>query len=390
MYTSQTPSLIPASAFGEGLVAEYFDNADLQGEPKVKRTESRPMPQPGIPDPALSAIPSSGYSVRWTGTLRPPVTGEYGFSIRGGGARIFLDDKELTAPARASLESGHSYEMRIEWRPQGPFGGSLRLLWIPPAEPLMAAAIDAVKNADVAVVFVGLNPNLEGEEMRVNLPGFSGGDRTTLDLPPSQEQLVRAAIATGKPVVVVLASGSALSVPYAAEHAAAVLESWYNGEEAGSAIAETLAGVNNPAGRLPVTFYRSVDQLPPFDDYNMNGRTYRYFNGDPLWGFGYGLSYSKFLYSNLRAERSGKGGRVSVRVKNDSQHDGDEVVQLYFAGTGDLVRQLRGFQRAHLKAGEIREVEFAIPAGDLPKDKVKISVGGGQPTGSVPRVDGVL
>jgi beta-glucosidase len=389
-YTSQSPSLIPPSAFGRGLVAEYFDNADLQGEPKVKRTEPRPMPQPGVPDPALSAIPSRGYSVRWTGTFRPPLTGEYGFSIRGGGAHIFLDDKELTAPMRASLESGHSYGLRIEWRPQGPFGGALRLLWTPPAEPLLAAAIDAVKSSDVAVAFVGLNPNLEGEEMRVNIPGFAGGDRTSLDLPESQEQLVRAAIATGKPVIVVLASGSALSVTDAAEHAAAVLESWYNGEEAGTAIAETLAGVNNPAGRLPVTFYRGVDQLPPFDDYNMNGRTYRYFMGDPLWGFGYGLSYSKFLYSNLRANRSASGGRVSVRVKNDSQREGDEVVQLYFAGDGDLVRQLRGFQRVHLKAGETRDVQITIPSADLPKNKVKITVGGGQPTGSVPRVEGVL
>ena len=163
----------------------------------------------------------------------------------------------------------------------------MRLQWIPPAEPLLAEAVEAVKNSDVAMAFVGLNPNLEGEEMHVNIPGFLGGDRTDLNLPAQQEKLIEAAIATGKPVVVVLTSGSALAANYAAEHAAAVLESWYNGEEAGTAIAQTLAGLNNPAGRLPVTFYRGVDQLPPFEDYAMKGRTYRYFKGDPLYGFGY-------------------------------------------------------------------------------------------------------
>src|SRR5580658_3091797 len=173
-------------------------------------------------------------------------------------------------------------------------GGAVRLQWIPPEAPLLAEAVDAVKSADLAIAFVGLNPNLEGEEMNVNIPGFSGGDRSDLNLPAQQEKLIEAAIATGKPVVVVLTSGSALAANYAAEHAAALLEAWYNGEEAGTAIAETLAGVNNPAGRLPVTFYKSVDQLPAFEDYSMQGRTYKYFKGDPLYPFGFGLSYSSF------------------------------------------------------------------------------------------------
>ena len=390
-YTSQSFSLVPTSVLGSGLTAEYFDNRGFRGEPVVKRIEPRPMPQPGVPDPALSAVPLRGYSVRWTGALHPPFNGDYTLAVRGSGARVFLDDKELTQSDRATLQFGGSYKLRIEWSPQGSVG--LRLFWIPPAEPLLAAAVEAVKNSDVAVAFVGLNPNLEGEEMRVNIPGFSGGDRTTLDLPEPQEQLVRAAIATGKPVIVVLASGSALSVTNAAEHAAAVLETWYTGEEAGTAIAETLAGLNNPAGRLPVTFYRSVDQLPPFDDYNMHGRTYRYFRGDPLWGFGYGLSYSKFQYSNLRTARSPNGAQISVRVKNHSTREGDEVSQIYFTGAGrpdDPIRQLRGFRRVHLKPGETRRLLFSIPAADLPKNTVKITVGGGQPTGSTPHLDGVL
>src|SRR5262249_54145913 len=159
------------------------------------------------------------------------------------------------------------------------------------------------------------NPRLEGEEMRVSIPGFAGGDRTSLELPEPQRKLVEAAVATGKPVVVVLTGGSALAANYAAQHASALLDLWYGRAAAGTALAETLSGANNPSGRLPVTFYRGVDQLPPFDDYSMNGRTYRYFKGDPLYPFGFGLSYSKFTYSGARTTRSGADGTVSVRVK---------------------------------------------------------------------------
>ncbi len=245
----------------------------------------------------------------------------------------------------------------------------------------------------MAVAFIGLNPNLEGEEMQVNVPGFQGGDRTDLKIPEPQERLIEAAIATGKPVVVVITSGSALAATYAADHAAAVLASWYGGEEAGTAIAETLAGVNNPAGRLPVTFYKDAGQLPPFDEYSMKGRTYRYFTGEPLYGFGFGLSYANFQYSGVHAQRTKAGARVSVRVKNNSTREGDEVVQLYVTGGGatdDPIRTLRGFQRVHLRAGETRDVEFALAAGDIPKAKVRITVGGGQPIGKIPFAETML
>ena len=219
------------------------------------------------------------------------------------------------------------------------------------AESQLGEAVQLAKDSDVTVAFVGLNPKLEGEEMRVKIPGFAGGDRTDLNLPEPQERLLTALFATGKPVVVVLTSGSAVAINSAKDRAAAVLAAWYNGEEAGTAIAETLAGVNNPSGRLPVTFYKSVDQLPPFEDYSMNGRTYRYFQGEPLWAFGYGLSYSKFDYAAPRV----RGKTVTVRVKNASSREGDEVVQLYLRSPEP---QLVGFQRVHLKAGESREVQF--------------------------------
>jgi beta-glucosidase len=417
-YTSQTQSLIPTTALtppdgsGHGLLAEYFDNPEFQGEPKLRRVEPRIFQQQGFPDPAITAaMAGHAATVRWTGTLRVPGTGDYALGTRGGfgpsAVHIFIDDKELTPPASAApaggrgaapgrggpppvhiqLEAGKAYKLRVV----GP--ASAQLVWLPPAEALLDEAVDAVKKSDVAVVCVGLNPNLEGEEMQVNITGFQGGDRTSLDLPETQQKLLDAAIATGKPVVVVLTSGSAVAVTTAAEKAAALLVAWYGGEEIGTALGETLAGVNNPGGRLPVTFYKSVTQLPAFDDYSMRGRTYRYFNGTPLYGFGFGLSYSTFHYSNLKTARDAAGARVTVRVKNDSTRDGDEVVQLYVTGAGsgdEPIRSLRGFQRVHLKAGETRDVEFKIAPADVPKAKTKITVGGSQPTTGSPFMEAVL
>jgi beta-glucosidase len=398
-YTSHSHTLVPSSALappngkGHGLLAEYFANPNLEGRPKLTRVDSRPRIQPDMMDPAMAAVlPPHGYSVRWTGTLTPPFTGDYALAIKGNRhgltmSRVFVDGAEIL-PSKGTLgvgrvqemhrtlQAGHAYRLRIEYKEQGPAMGA-EFLWTPPAGPLLDQAMAAVKDADVIVACVGLDSNLEGEEMPVDIPGFKGGDRTSLDLPATQQRLVEAAMATGKPVVVVLTSGSALSVKQEAEHAAAVLEAWYAGEEGGAAIAETLAGANNPAGRLPVTFYRSVGQLPPFEDYSMDGRTYRYFKGDPLWGFGFGLSYSKFTYSGLRARHTPAGAAVSVHVKNVSGRAGDEVVELYVSG-GDAIRSLRGFQRVHLVPGESRSVDFTIPAEDLPK-KAEISVGGGQP-----------
>jgi beta-glucosidase len=425
-YTTGTHALIsstfltPSEGNGRGLLVEYFNNPDLQGEPKLRRTEPRAYFDMGMEDAAIiAAVGREKFSVRWTGTLTPPATGEYALTVRTGmwnrtaTARLFLDDKEiifgagpstqmtsttvsgprLSTSAQVLLEGDRKYTMRVEYRQTGS-GGTVQLGWIPPAGAELAAAEKLVRDSDVAIVSVGLSSELEGEEMRgVNIPGFLGGDRTSLDLPESQENLVKAAVATGKPVVVVLTSGSAIAANYANEHASALLSAWYGGEEAGTAIAETLAGINNPAGRLPVTFYKSVEQLPPFTDYAMKGRTYRYFKGDTLYQFGFGLSYSTFEYSGLSAKRTPKGATIQATVKNTSTRDGDEVVQLYVGGeTGEesLIRSLRGFQRIHLRAGESRQVNFTLGADDLPKSAVDISVGGGQPVANIPHVRGML
>jgi beta-glucosidase len=232
--------------------------------------------------------------------------------------------------------------------------------------------LSIARQADVLLAFVGLSPQLEGEEMPIHVPGFSGGDRTAIGLPDAQQALLEALAGTGKPLVVVLLNGSELAVNWAQEHAAAILDAWYPGEEGGTAIAETLAGANNPAGRLPVTFYASLDQVPPFEDYSMQNRSYRYFNGKPLYGFGYGLSYSTFVYSNLRLStldlKAGDDLTVQVDVRNALGPSGDAVAELYLEFPplpGAPLRALRGFKRSHLAPGETRQVTFTLKARDL-------------------------
>jgi beta-glucosidase len=249
------------------------------------------------------------------------------------------------------------------------------------------------------VLVLGISAGLEGEEMTVKVDGFRGGDRTDLNLPRLQEALLKAVAAVGKPVVVVLLSGSALAVNWANDNVPAIMHAWYPGGEGGTAVADVLFGDYNPAGRLPVTFYKSVDQLPPFTDYSMQGRTYRYFKGEPLYPFGFGLSYTSFAYSNLRFDsRSVKAGQpinVTVDVKNVGDRAGDEVVQLYITDVAASVpvpiRSLIGFNRISLKPGEKQTVMFTITprqmsliddAGKriIEPGEFLVSAGGGQPS----------
>ncbi len=276
-------------------------------------------------------------------------------------------------------------------------GARTRLIWLPVNSDPLVEAVSAARQADVVVAVVGITSKLEGEEMKVDVPGFRGGDRTSLNLPAEEEALLGALKGSGKPLVVVLMNGSALAVNWANDHANAILEAWYSGEEGGTAIAQTLAGANNPGGRLPVTFYKGVEQLPEFEDYAMKNRTYRYFKGEPLYPFGYGLNYSKFEYSNLKLSSpeldAGNPLAVEVDVKNTSQRAGDEVVELYVNFPklpGTPLRALRGFTRVHIDAGQVQHVKLALQPRDLSYvneagDRMVaagdyvITAGGGQP-----------
>jgi beta-glucosidase len=359
----------------------------------------------------VPGVPADDFSARWTGKLVAPMTGKYRFgAIADDGVRVYLDGKLIAedwtehAPAtvtgEVTLEAGKSYDIRMDYF-ESKIGAVARLVWQPPVvkvENPYAEAIRVAKESDTVVLVLGLSPRLEGEEMNVREPGFLGGDRTDIQLPARQQGLLEAVAATGKPVVLVLLSGSALAVNWANEHIPAIVQAWYPGEEGGTAIAEVLFGDYNPAGRLPVTFYKAVGQLPAFDNYQMDGRTYRFFKGEPLYPFGHGLSYTRFKYSGLTVSspRVAPAEKVvvSAEVENSGSREGDEVVQLYLtdidASVRVPIRTLAGVERVHLKPGERRVIKFTIEPRQLavitndgrtvvePGD-FKITIGGKQP-----------
>jgi beta-glucosidase len=330
------------------------------------------------------------FGVRWSGTLTPPSTGMYRIGLVGTMKfELFLDDSMIvrsnypthdgefpdprlsqTDPIR--LEGGRAYRLRVNARES--YGDArLQLVWSGPHETLESDAEAIAKQADAVVMFLGLTARLEGEEMPVRVPGFQGGDRTSIDLPQPQEHLLERIAALGKPTVVVLLNGSALAVNWAQAHVPAIVEAWYPGQAGGTAIAEVLFGNYSPGGRLPVTFYKSTDDLPAFDNYAMTGRTYRFFKGAPLYPFGYGLSYTTFAYKNLRTSATQIGGSdtltIRVDVTNTGKIAGDEVVQLYAQHVGSKIdranKDLRGFQRVSLKPGETKTVTLSLPAKSL-------------------------
>ena len=390
----------------QGIKGEYFANAELSGEPAFTRIDDNidfyweshsPAPQ----------LPDDDFSIRWTGYLVPPVTGTYHIGSWGmptltvwiEGERILSHNSEhhsFHAEKAINLEVGKKYKVVYEYRNW--YGdGDARLLWALPDQDMQQQALDAARRADVVVLVLGLSQRLEGEAMPIKVDGFEGGDRTHLNLPRVQEELMEAVKATGKPVVLVLLNGSALSVNYAAENMDAILTAGYPGQEGGNAVADVLMGDYNPAGRLPVTYYKSVDQLPPFDEYDMKERTYRYFTGQPLYPFGFGLSYTQFAYSELKVPQNvvvGQPVKISVKVTNTGQRAGEEVVQLYLtdekASTPRPIRQLEGFERIMLRPGESKVVEFTLDPRQLSiinnKDQrviepgwFTVAVGGKQP-----------
>ncbi len=416
------PSHLLSTSDGKpGLQAEYTPWQGIALEPGAKPAPLASRVEPNVDlnphNLPAEAAGKTSIGAHWTGFLTPPDSGDYLIGIRADGfasvavdgkdvARIFRTHGVEAKLGRLHLEKGQKVAVSIQYGHAGAGSPSAQLIWARVDNAPSPAAIEAARNADVVIAAVGITSSLEGEEMPVNEPGFLGGDRTSIDLPEPEEALVEAVAATRKPLIVVLMNGSALAVNWINDHANAVLESWYSGEEGGAAIAETLSGRNNPAGRLPVTFYKDVSQLPNFEDYSMGNRTYRYFGGKPLYPFGYGLSYTTFSYSNLKLAHTefnaGSPAGASVTVTNSGKVPGDEVVQLYlkFPPVKGAPRiALRGFQRIHLNPGESRTVQFELNDRDVgmvtedgrpiiaPGDYT-ITIGGGQPDTGAPVLTG--
>ncbi len=407
------PRSVLTTAEGKpGLLAEYGSGSSIDSKlaPFTVRVEQAvDLSESNIP---AQANGNAEFGVRWSGFLNPRDTGDYLLGARADGfARVSLGGILVTQAygpganmGRVHLERGHPLRLQVEYRHSSGGRAEAQLIWARASDAPDPAAIAAAKQADVVIAVVGITSRLEGEEMPVSQPGFLGGDRTNLDMPKPEQDLVQALAATHKPLIVVLMNGSALSVTWEKEHANAIVETWYAGEEGGAAIARTLSGKNNPAGRLPVTFYKDVNQLPPFEDYSMKGRTYRYFNGEPLWPFGYGLSYTKFSYSGLVLPvdtiNAGDSLHLATTVTNTGSLAGDEVVQLYLKFPdfqGAPIRALRGFERIHLTRGGSRTVEFTLNPRDLSMvtesgdiivapGRYEVSIGGGQPGTEAPSV----
>jgi beta-glucosidase len=435
-YVSELSLPVPRTAFHpgaadgrSGLKGEYFDNVNFEGAPALTRVDEQVEFDWNSAAP-YKTIDAAHFGVRWSGTIEVPVAGDYEFSFTlahcypcgdAESVKLFFDDKPLADQPVAESEYRPSglkpftlhfadakpHAIRIEYTHKARlFGAGITLNWKPSIDAEREAAVNAANHADVVVAFVGLSPELEGEEMAVHVEGFDGGDRTSIELPAVQRKMLEAVAATGKPLVVVLMNGSALAVDWSKQHANAIVEAWYPGEEGGTAVAKVLTGEFNPAGRLPVTFYASTKDLPAFDDYSMSNRTYRYFHGTPLWGFGYGLSYSTFKWTNLKLSASSlKAGEplmVEADVENTSARAGDAVSELYLTPpAGPLTPRLAlvGFERRTLAAHAKQHVRFTVDARSLSTvsadgsravepGEYKVHLGGAQPMEDPGAIDG--
>jgi len=391
----------------QGLEGQYFNNTNFAGKPVLARVDSCINFNWTIVPPSSDINPAN-FSVKWNGFLKVPFDGEYTLDMYGSSDfQLILNDNTLFKYSssdgpehrykKIQLKSNEVYSVQINYFNVGD-NPIATLNWEKPKNEYEAEAIEVAKSADLVILCMGLSPRVEGEDMDIKLDGFNRGDRTKLALPIIQQNLIKKITDLGKPVVLVLLNGSALAINWEDEHISTIIETWYGGQQGGKAIADVLSGNYNPSGRLPVTFYTSEKELPAFADYNMKGRTYRYYTGKPLYEFGYGLSFTNFTYSNLILNTVANVGdkiSVTVDVQNTGDFDGEEVAQLYLTNLSKALqktlRSLKGYDRFFLKKGQKRTISFEIQAKDfsyisndgkrvIDAGSFQVSVGGKQPT----------
>jgi beta-glucosidase len=389
----------------QGFMAEYYPNTNREGRPALSRQETKVDYQWGDGQEIADGLITRRMSAAWETVFTPEQTGEVCFELKADDwAELHIDGVRqnkvgnINAYYPVQVEKGKPCRIEIFYRQNADNAeitfdvGTLKT-----AHPKETAA--SVKDADVIIFAGGISSKVEGEEMGVQIDGFKRGDRTSIDLPAVQKEMLKELKATGKPVILVLMTGSAIGLEWESQHLPAIVNAWYGGQAGGQAIADVLFGDYNPAGRLPVTFYKSVNDLPDFEDYSMANRTYRYFTGTPIYPFGYGLSYTTFEYSQPEIEKTTDDSSVTVKtlVSNTGEREGDEVVQLYLSNKRDFatpILALKGFTRIRLKPGESKEVTFSLSTEDLSvvddkgdltpmKGEVTVSVGGSQPSASL-------
>ncbi|MBE2230278.1 MAG: glycoside hydrolase family 3 C-terminal domain-containing protein [Chitinophagaceae bacterium] len=389
-----------------GVKAEYFDNENLEGKPFLIQTEKEINHFWPEGEPPFPGRPWTHYSARYTTTLLAEKDEVLHFETEANdGYRVRINDSILvdawernrwgSKHFSLSVRKGETYTIEMSFR-QSEGDAMVKLQAGHYVKTDFAALAERFKDADAIIFAGGISPQLEGEEMPVTVPGFKGGDRTSILLPAIQTELMKALKATGKPVIFVMLTGSALAIPWEDENIPAIMNAWYGGQSGGTAVADVLFGDYNPAGRLPVTFYKSDNDLPDFSDYSMKGRTYRYFEGKALYPFGYGLSFTRFRYAGLKTTpvlKKGKNLSLSFTLTNSGSRDGEEVIQLYVSHSAAVtkpLKALKAFRRVHLKKGETRVFHFTLTPEDLslvddngkmvqPAGKLTISIGGGQP-----------
>ena len=390
-----------------GFKAEYFSNKRFEGNPVFTQYEKTIDLFGANQHKVLSNFETRMIAARWTSILTPGTDGDIVFEMTGddSGFRLFIDGEKVVDRFgyqearieyyRLAAKKGKTYRIQFEFAQETEAGG-VSLATVRREKTDMKSVAAQAKQADVIVFVGGISPSLEGEDMPVEVPGFNKGDRTSIALPAVQTAMLKELAATGKPVVFVMLTGSALAVEWEKNNLPAIVNAWYGGQDAGTALADVLFGDYNPSGRLPVTFYASDKDLPDYEDYDMHERTYRYFTGKPLFEFGHGLSYTRFEYSNMTAPetlKTGETAKYSITVTNKGTRDGEEVAQLYVslpdANVPVPIRSLQGIQRVYLKAGESKEITFSLSPVNFSaidvlmqrcvmSGKALVSIGGGQ------------